>query len=506
MQLSSLGFLIFMAVGLCFYYILPQKNQWKVLFIMNIIFYCSFGLSTVGYIVLASLVTFFAARYIESRKRGDSKKKRILQCALILDFGLLAFVKYTDFLIININKIFTLGKIGYAIPGMKILVPIGISFYTFQIVGYLLDVYWGKEKAENNFARFFLFASFFPQIMQGPISKHKQLANQFTTLHAFEEKNIGTGILLVLWGFFKKLVIADTAAVAVNYVFQDVQKAYGINVIVAILCYCIQLYCDFSGGIDVIRGCSEMFGIELVENFKRPFFSKSIAEFWRRWHITLGIWMKDYIFYPLSLSKGMNKLGKITKNCFGFQIGRKIPVCLANIVVFLLVGIWHGPNWQFIFYGLYNGLIIAISSLLVPFYDKLYKITGISQKSRGMHLFQIFRTFILVNIGWYFDRSSSLSDAFTLMRNTIKQSELMIQNSMYLGLLKYQYAYMLIGCFLLFIVGIIEERGYCIRRELYKKPCMLRYAVGLALLFAIPMFSYYSPYADMAGGFMYANF
>lgn len=216
--------------------------------------------------------------------------------------------------------------------------------------------------------------------------------------------------------------------------------------------------------------------------------------------------MKDYIFYPISLSKWMTKLGVKCRKVFGNDIGRKLPVCLANIIVFLLVGIWHGPNWNFIFYGLYNGVIIATSSLLTPMYDKLYKITKIPKESNFMHVFQMVRTFILVNIGWYFDRAVSLRHAVDLMRRTCVSGGAIMVDNAFLGLYKYQYAYVAFALIIVFIVGIMHEKGIAIHKWLKAKPLVLQYVVWMMLFFSIPIMGFYSPNSNVVGGFMYANF
>ncbi len=505
MQLTSLGFLLFILIGLIIYYVLPKRMQPIVLLIMSTIFYCSYDVGMVIYILCTMITTFLAAKKIAVLDRKDGKRKRILQLALLINFGLLAFIKYTEFLIGNINGIADGLGLGFAIPGIEILAPIGISFYTFQATGYVLDVYWKRDTAEESFWKYALFVSFFPQIIQGPISKHKQLSGELFKEHVFGFENIQHGTLLILWGFFKKMVIADTMAVAVSSVY-DTNEYYGIAVIAGVLAYCAQLYCDFSGGIDVIRGAARLFAIDMVDNFKRPFFSKSISEFWRRWHITLGIWMKDYVFYPISLSKWMTKFGSNCRKWFGNKVGRKVPICVANIIIFLLVGVWHGPNWQFIVYGLYNGLIIAISSLLTPLYDWLYAVTRIPKDSKFMAVFQIIRTFILVNIGWYFDRAVSLSHAFDLMKRTFMQMGSLAADSAFLGLYKYQYAYVAFGLILVFIVGVMQEKGIVVHKWIGSKPLVIQYAIWLVLLFAIPIMGYYSPNSNVVGGFMYANF
>lgn len=503
MSLTSLGFLLFVGFGVFLYYVLPKKMQSMILLLFSIIFYCSFGFTTIFYIICTTISIYIAAQKIEVLEKSNKNRRRILQIALFFNFGLLAFVKYTNFLIDNVDSFLSGLQIGYQIPGMQILLPLGISFYTFQTTGYLLDVYWKRDKAEKKLFNFALFATFFPQMIQGPISKHKDLATQLNSVHSFDFYNIKYGIQLIIWGFFKKLVIADTIGVASKEVFTNPTQYTGLAVVTGVLSYCIQLYCDFSGGIDVVRGVAQLFNISIVDNFKRPFFSKSIAEFWRRWHITLGIWMKDYVFYPLALSKSMNKLGKKCQKIFGKQVGRKIPICLENLIIFFLVGVWHGASWHFIVYGLYNGFIIAISSLLEPLYEKMFRVTGINPKAKLVQIWRIIRTFVLVNIGWYFDNTKNLSDSFILLRNTFLPTNVFFDGSGYLGLLKYQYIYVLFGCTILFAVSFIQERGILVRRKIDTLPFLIKFTLWIAIILLIPLMGL-DPQSE--GGFMYANF
>ena len=310
----------------------------------------------------------------------------------------------------------------------------------------------------------------------------------------------------MVWGYFQKIVIADRAAVLVNQVFGNYEAYTGFAVIAAVLGYSIQLYCDFSGGMDVVMGASECFGIHLDQNFKRPYFARSISDFWHRWHITLGTWMKDYLFYPLSLSKGMNRFGKFTKKHFGRHVGRVLPVCISNLVIFFVVGVWHGAAWKFIVYGLYNGIIIALSNLLAPLYTKLLQALHIPVKSRAWTVFQILRTFLLVNISWYFDMGSSLSAAFTMMRNTFRglsPAALTDGSLLSLGLGKADYLVLGAGCAVLFTVSLLQERNVKIRESLAKKPLIVRLSLYLLLLFSIPLLGQIT---ITGGGFIYAQF
>ena len=288
--------------------------------------------------------------------------------------------------------------------------------------------------------------------------------------------------------------------------FLNYTQYSGVTNIVAVLMYSIQLYMDFSGGMDVVTGVASLFGIELDQNFRRPYFATSITDFWHRWHITLGTWMKDYIFYPISLSKWMGKFGKWTKKVFGKKTGRVLPICVANIIVFLVVGIWHGAAWKYIAYGFYNGLIIAISSLLAPIYKKGLAFFHIDPKANGWHVIQILRTFLLVNISWYFDMAVSLSAAWAMMKSTVTGFTLQTLSDgtiMSLGLDRLDYAILAMGCLVVFLISVLQERGVKIRESLGQKPLILRWVVYGMLVFCIPMFGCVM---DTAGGFIYAQF
>ncbi|MEF9945609.1 MAG: MBOAT family O-acyltransferase [Lachnospiraceae bacterium] len=508
MSLISMEFLLFVCIAAIGYYLIPKKYQWCWLLLFSYIYYISSGVKIVCFLLFSTLTTYGAGMWLnriqetsEDKKEKKKKKRRVLVLTLFLNFGMLAVLKYTNFAIENINAI-----AGSHLTFQKLILPLGISFYTFQSMGYLLDVYWGKYKPERNPFRFALFVSFFPQLLQGPIGRFDKLAHQFYEKHTFDLVRVQHGLQLMLWGYFKKMVLADRAAVVVNQVFQNHTQYTGVTVVTAVLCYSIQLYADFSGGIDVIRGVSEIFGIHLDQNFKRPYFAVSITDFWHRWHITLGTWMKDYIFYPLSLSKWMGRFGKISKKVCGKKTGRVIPIALANIIVFLVVGVWHGAAWKYIVYGLYNGLLIALSSLLAPAFQKGFAVAHINPKSKPWHVVRILRTFLLVNISWYFDMAVSLSAAFTMMKNTVTgftMKTLTDGTLLTLGLDKLDYAILAIGCVTVFIISLLQENGVEIRKSLGAKPLLVRWAVYLMLIFALPFLGFIT---TGGGGFIYAQF
>ena len=354
MSLTSIEFLVFVIVAVVGYYIIPKRCQWMWLLLFSYIYYASAGIQYLGFILYTTLVTYGTALVIHRidqtdeahKKDAKQKKKGVLILALLFVFGLLGVLKYTNFIVQNIDQLFHTD-----FGPFHLLLPIGLSFYTFQSAGYILDVYWNRCEPEKNVFRFALFVSFFPQILQGPIGRYSNLAHQLYDSHSFNVYNIERGMQRILWGLFKKLVIADNAALFVNPIFDNYRDYDGLAIL-GVLAYSAQLYGDFSGAMDIVIGIAQMFGIKMDENFKRPYFSISITDFWHRWHITLGTWMKDYLFYPLTFSGWMSKLGKFCKKRVGKVHGRAIPVCIANIIVFLVVGIWHGAAWKYIVYGL----------------------------------------------------------------------------------------------------------------------------------------------------------
>lgn len=510
MSLISMEFLIFVFIAVVGYYLIPRRTQWIWLLAFSYIYYASSGTIYVLFLLYTTLVTYgtgLALKLIDRRSESgekdlQKKKKKVLLLALILDFGMLAVLKYSNFAISNINMIFQTD-----ISFQHFLLPLGISFYTFQSVGYVMDVYWKRCGPERNLLRFALFVSFFPQILQGPIGRYHRLAHQLYDSHAFDFVRIERGIQRIVWGYFKKLVVAEKAAVFVSAAFDEYQAYPGIAIF-GVLAYSAQLYGDFSGGMDVVIGVAELFGIVLDENFKRPFFAVSITDFWHRWHITLGTWMKDYVFYPLSLSKMMSRFGRRCKNIFGKSYGRILPICVSNLVVFFVVGLWHGAAWKFIIYGLYNGLIIAFSGLMAQNYRRWKKSCHINEKSKGWRVFQIVRTFLLVNVSWFFDRADTVPQALAMMKNAVtcfEPEELLLVR---VGTAGTKYTILAlgifaVGCAVVFAVSFLQEKGIQIRLAIAAKPWVLRWVIYLVLLFSIPMLG--QP-PDSTGGFIYAQF
>lgn len=527
MEFTSVEFWAFIAVGLVVYYILPKclkRFQWVVLLILSYSYYASFDCRAFFFVFFTTAVTFGAAFLIERtedkgkaylaarkesltkeekkayKKKTKTRKKWIMLSVLILTFGQLAVVKYTNFFIENLNPL-TGGKLHL----VDMLVPLGISFFTFQSVSYVLDVYWGKVKAEKNIGKYALFVSFFPQTMQGPIGRFGTLAPQLCAPHKFDLTQVQFGLQRIFWGFCKKMILGDRAAVFVVEVFNNYRNYSGIYYVMAVLLYSVWLYADFSGGMDIVIGVAQTFGITMDENFKRPFFSKSIGEFWRRWHITLGTWMKDYVFYPFSLSKVFGKLSKFTKGHFGKHVGQTLPICVSNLLIFFLVGVWHGAAWKYIAYGLYNGFIIAFSSLCKPLYKKALDVCHINGEGKAWSFVKMVRTFLLVNIGWYFDMAVSFSAAVYMMIHSFDglSPEPFVNGTIFqIGMKMSDLLIIIAGCIVWLIISILQELGKDIRVSVAAMPLPLRWVFYLMLIFAPILIGY----VGAVQGFIYAQF
>lgn len=434
MALTSLSFLALVGLALLLYYLVPKSVQWVLLLAVSLIFYWVGGGKTILYVLYTAATVYFcglALGHYNAIKRAAPKEERkaitaryktsrrlVVLVACLANFVLLYILKYWNFTADLLQPLADQVAPGTQIPLSELILPLGVSFFMFQSVGYVIDVYRDKYLPERNFAKLLLFVSFFPQMIQGPISRFHELAPQLLAKRSVDFTNLKYGIQLAMWGYFKKLVIADRAAVLVNTVLDDPWSHSGSVLAVSIFFYCIQLYGDFSGGIDITRGVAKMFGIDLAENFRRPLYSTSLTDFWRRWHITLGAWMRDYLFYPLSLSKPFGRLGRFTRKHIKGKLGKIIPTSLATFIIYFVIGIWHGANWRYIAFGFWNGAIITASLLLAPRFVRWKEALHIDDKSKGWHLFQLARTNFLVFLGRYITRAPRFLTAVWMVKET----------------------------------------------------------------------------------------
>ncbi|MBQ9890591.1 MAG: MBOAT family protein [Firmicutes bacterium] len=524
MSFVSFTFLAFLAAVFLLYYLIPKRFQWMLLLAASLVFYAFAGPTYLIYMAVTILSTWGAAyamdrvwtrqdEYLKDNKElsredkkaykaAQKKKARLfLALCLILNLGILAVIKYTGFVLQNINNIF-----GTQIRILRFALPLGISFYMFQSLGYVIDVYRRKYPAEKNLAKCALFTSFFPQLIQGPISRFDYLSRTLYGQHDFDGRQFAFGFWRVLWGFFKKLVIADRLAPVVVTLTGKAENYPGVFVLGTILFYGLQIYGDFTGGIDITIGVAQMLGIKVTENFDRPFFSKNIAEYWRRWHITMGTWFKDYIFYPLSVSQGMIKLSKWSREKLGPQIGKRLPVYISTILVWLATGIWHGAAWHFIVWGLLNCVVILISQELAPLYRRFHERFAFSN-TRAWDVFQVFRTFWLMGMIRVLDVYKDVPTTFKMLGTiftTPNWGKLFDGSFLKLGISGADYLVVLFGTLVMFFVSLAKGKGD-VREMLAEKPAVPRYICIWLLLAAVLVFGAYGIGYD-AAQFIYNQF
>lgn len=525
MSLTSVRFLAFAALLLIVYYAVPKRQRWWVLLASSLFFYCMAGLRSAVYILITATSTYFAARWMERlsrqlkqrlkeepaptkeekaawKARTARQRRRILVGTLLLNFGILCVFKYAAFALEQVNAVVRLFGGSAELGTLRFLIPLGISFYTFQTMGYLIDVYWKKVEAQKNYAKLLLFVSFFPQITQGPISDYAQLSEQLFTPHAYSYESFRDGAIRMIWGFAKKLVLADLLAPCVADVFANYASYAGITVLLGAFCYSVQIYADFSGYMDIVCGLCQMLGIRLTENFDRPYFSKSIAEYWRRWHISLGAWFKTYIYYPIAVAKWNQRLGKRAQKRFGKHFGRSLPASLALVVVWITTGLWHGASWGYIAWGAVNGLFIIFSLWMEPVYAAARQRLHINEGRWLWRAFQTLRTFFLVTLIKVLPEVGGLRRGLGLWKRIF--TDFTIPRS-FSGLLPFvnreDFVVICLFTAALFVTSIIQRRQP-IRQWFAKWPKLLQ----LLLLAALILAALYYGSSGSGGGFLYAQF
>lgn len=530
MLFTSYEFIGFLIVVFVLYYCIPKRWQWPFLLLASYVFYFLADPVYLIYIAVTTVTVWLAAMGIQKKKekfklefvkkkgeldrqqkkqlkaREQKKERRLMIYGLLLNLGILAVIKYTNFGIANVNGLLHAFGSSHELSFLNIIVPMGISFYTFQSLGYLIDVYRGKYEAEKNVFRFALFVSFFPQLVQGPISRFDDLAKTLYTPHKLDLHKFSFGIQRILWGFFKKLVIADRMLIAVNTIIHNSETYQGGFVLAGMLFYALELYADFTGGIDITIGVAEALGITVTENFKRPYFSKNIKEYWNRWHITMGSWFTDYIFYPLSVSQPMMRLGKFTRKHLGIRLGKRIPVYLASFVVWFATGIWHGASWNFIVWGLGNFVVIMISQELEPFYAWFHGRTAVKGKG-WFRLFQVVRTVLLMSCLRMFDCYRDVPLTFRMfgtMFTRFRPSQLSGSAFLGLGLSGVDYLILFLGCLLLIVVSLWQRDG-SVRAKISNKCLPVRFVIWYGLFLAVLLFGIYGIGYD-ASQFIYNQF
>jgi len=501
----------FLPLTVIIYHFAKKKYKWRVLLLASYIFFFLISGNLLIYLLFTTLSIHHFGLWFDRidkelagaleladdkkaiKEEYKKKKKKILFLGVLIQVGLLAAFKYLPFGIININYLLKFCHVGFKIPFVKLLAPIGISFYTLEALSYMIDVYNKKIEADTNLGRLALYLAFFPSIMEGPIARYSEVADRLYEGRDITYKNISFGSQRILWGILKKFIVADRLNVIVKLIFNGSSYDGGLALFGAI-CYTIMLYMEFSGTIDVVIGSAEIFDVKLPENFRQPFFAKNISEFWTRWHITLGTWFKDYIFYPVSLSRKMKKLTIKARHGLGNLYGPILVGGIALLCVWLLNGLWHGAGWNYIFFGLYHFVLILSGSLIEPTVKKVTTKLHINRNNPIYRIFTFLKLFILVVIGELFFRANTLRDGFNLFNSIIMNFTLKSFKSgefLRLGLDKGDFIIIAVTLIIVFFVGILRERKVPIRDTIAKQNIVVRWVIYYAIIMFILIFGAY---------------
>ncbi len=474
MLFNSFSFVIFYILITTAYFVFPHKYRWLILLSGSCYFYMAFVPVYILILGFTIVIDYIAGISIENSV--GRKRKALLIISLVANIGILAVFKYYNFL--NDNLGILLGNFNQEnpIPYLHILLPIGLSFHTFQAMSYTIEVYRGNQKAERHFGIYSLYVMFYPQLVAGPIERPQNILPQMHAKHTFSYVNMVSGLKLMLWGFFKKLVVADRLSLYVDSVFNHSSFHNGTSVAIAAVFFAVQIYCDFSGYSDIAIGCARTMGFDLMKNFKRPYFSKSIKEFWSRWHISLSTWFRDYLYIPM----GGNRVSPL-KRYFNL------------LVVFLLSGIWHGANYTFIIWGFLHGLFLVFGQLLKPVTQRIQPERGL--KKTIYNAGSMILTLTLVTLSWIFFRAASVDDALQLLSNLKTFGAVPFTGGLN------NFAHCLLAIFLLFAIEYKMEFLPHKYNLFYHPRIWVRYASLTAMIFIIILFGVFS-----GGQFIYFQF
>ena len=497
MLFNSIQFMIFFPIIVLLYFVVPHRFRNILLLIASYYFYMCWNAKYALLLAFSTLVTYFVGRLIGMISIDEEDRQRIVLRKIFVGIGfainlsILFFFKYTDFLVSNINVILdNLGIQVVTVP-FDIVLPVGISFYIFQALGYTMDVYRGKVPVEKNIIKYAVFVSFFPQLVAGPIERSSNLLKQFSEKHYFEYQRVKDGLLMMAWGLFQKIIVADRIAIMVDKVYNYPQYYQGFEIIFATILFAFQVYCDFEGYSNIAIGASQVMGFELMKNFDCPYFSRTVADFWRRWHISLTTWFRDYLYFPLGGSKCEKK-----KNYRNIMI------------VFLVSGLWHGANWTFIIWGGLNGLYQVIGKMSMKIRVWACKVMEIDVNAFSHKVLQWIVTFILVDFAWIFFRANDIKVAFTIVKRMFYEFNpwVLFNGELYnLGLNRLEFWITMLGIIILLSVDYLHYKKIRIRAILARQGIWFRWLTYTAVIFSLLIFGTYGPNYD-ASAFIYFQF
>lgn len=473
--------ILFLPMVICVYQLVPSRGRWLVILAADYIFFYMISGKLIIYLLAATLIAYFTGMFLDyiSRNSKCKGKELVRKKRLILGFGI----------VVNIAALLSLKYLGML--GLTLLAPIGISYYTLMIISYMTDVYRGTAKFDKNIAKVALYLSFFPQIMEGPISRYNETAESLYSGKDIEFNNLVFGYQRIMWGLFKKMLIADRLAPMVSKIFGNYENYDGTAIMIAVIGFTLQLYMEFSGCMDIIMGSGEIFGVKLPENFRQPFFAKSASDFWHRWHITLGTWLKDYVFYPVSLAKPIKKISKKVKKKMGIGVSKFVAPSIALFLVWLCNGIWHGPKWTFVFYGMYYFVLIFIENITAAPMKKLTDRLHINTDGKAYKVYQGLKLFIIINIGELFFRADSVGTGFGMLSRIFTNFHVSAIFETNFGVDAYDMILALMGIAIVLIVDVIHEKNISIRERILSLSLPIRWGFWYAMIVFVVVFGAY---------------
>lgn len=509
MSFNSIDYILLLAATLILYYVLPHKFRNWLLLLSSLAFYAAYSLKLTLFLLVMILITYYFALDIEKSKEADSdqRSKKLLKIGLIICIGILAFYKYSDFILDTFSGFAGNSKVKH----LNLIAPLGISFIVFSLVSYLIDVYRGKIHAEHNLLKYALFVAFFPKVVQGPIVRAGDLIPQFDEVHTFDRKAARAGFIMILYGLFSKLVVADAAAVAVNQIYASPSDYSGAALTLGTVLFALQIYCDFAGYSLIAIGSAKLLGFRIDRNFQQPYCSRSVGEFWRRWHMSLNTWLRDYLYIPLGGSR-------CSKNRRSFNL----------LVTFGLSGLWHGADWGYIIWGLLNGVYVDVEGRIKSWAKKRneaeQQVPGTPVKhsdpdilDRIIHMASVLLTFCLVSFSWIFFRAQKLSKASLIIRRMFgsfnysgfigyihEQIAKGAGTSLYGLDVMYGWPKLLVGLVIVIAVDVLAQKNDIPERVANGK-LALRWFVYIALIMSILVCGVYGFGYD-ASAFIYAGF
>jgi D-alanyl-lipoteichoic acid acyltransferase DltB (MBOAT superfamily) len=473
MLFNSAHFLLFFVMVMAIYFAIPHRFRWALLLTASYIFYMSLKPAYVILVMILTVISYYAGLQM-GKTEVKSKRKRFLIVAVLANLGFLFLFKYYDFFNSSFKTLFSHYHLSYEIPALHFILPVGISFYTFKSLSYVMDVYRGNKSPEKHLGYLALYVAFFPQLLAGPIERATRFLPQLYEKLDFDYQRVTKGLKLMLWGLFQKMVIADNLATLVDSVYNDPAHHHGISLILATLFFAFQIYCDFSGYSDIAIGAAQVMGYKTMENFNRPYFSKSIPDFWRRWHISLSAWFRDYLYIPM----GGNRVS--------------IPRWYFNLFIVMLVcGFWHGANWTFLVWGGLHGIYLVFSVMTQGIRDRMTRRIGLDKMPKLRHYFRVLITFSLVSFAWIFFRANSLSDALYVIHHLPTGWESLLRHGLketpFLGALKLEFMIAVFSIVLLLLVHFMERQSRIVEK-VSEGPIWLRWPIYYGIVLSILLF------------------